>query len=45
MVFRPEPFKFINFPADTEVKATVDGESITLSTNRSESQVPLSEYD
>ncbi|KAJ7904470.1 glycoside hydrolase family 2 protein [Mycena olivaceomarginata] len=30
----PEPFKFINFPADTEVKATVDGESITLSTNR-----------
>jgi len=30
----PEPFKFINFPTDTEVKATVDGESITLSTNR-----------
>ncbi|KAJ7276352.1 beta-mannosidase [Mycena haematopus] len=30
----PEPFKFINFPADTEVKATVDGESVTLSTNR-----------
>jgi len=32
----PEPFKFINFPVDTEVKASLssDGESITLSTNR-----------
>ncbi|KAJ6599110.1 glycoside hydrolase family 2 protein [Mycena vulgaris] len=32
----PEPFKFINFPADTQVKASVssDGESVTLSTNR-----------
>ncbi|KAJ6539298.1 glycoside hydrolase family 2 protein [Mycena capillaripes] len=30
----PEPFKFIHFPADTEVKVNVDGESITLSTNR-----------
>ncbi|KAJ7667976.1 glycoside hydrolase family 2 protein [Mycena polygramma] len=30
----PEPFKFINFPADTEVKANVAGQSITLSTNR-----------
>ncbi|KAJ7937095.1 glycoside hydrolase family 2 protein [Mycena leptocephala] len=30
----PEPFKFINFPADTKVKANVDGESVTLSTNR-----------
>ncbi|KAJ6515937.1 glycoside hydrolase family 2 protein [Mycena sanguinolenta] len=30
----PEPFKFINFPPDTAVKAIVDGESVTLSTNR-----------
>jgi len=33
----PEPFKFINFPVDTEVKVNVDGEhgeSIILSTNR-----------
>ncbi|KAF8195946.1 beta-mannosidase [Mycena galopus ATCC 62051] len=30
----PEPFKFINFPADTEVKVAVDGESVSLSTNR-----------
>jgi len=32
----PEPFKFINFPTGTEVKAIVssDGESVTLSTNR-----------
>ncbi|KAJ7507752.1 glycoside hydrolase family 2 protein [Mycena galericulata] len=32
----PEPFKFINFPVDTEVKANISstGESITLSTNR-----------
>ncbi|KAJ6484976.1 glycoside hydrolase family 2 protein [Mycena vitilis] len=30
----PEPFKFINFPANTEVKANVDEQSITLSTNR-----------
>ncbi|KAF7355273.1 Beta-mannosidase B [Mycena sanguinolenta] len=30
----PEPFKFINFPPDTAVKATVDGESVTLSANR-----------
>jgi beta-mannosidase len=30
----PEPFKFINFPADTEVKVTVDGGSVSLSTNR-----------
>lgn len=36
IVCRPEPFKFINFPVDTEVKASLssDGESITLSTNR-----------
>jgi hypothetical protein len=34
IVTRPEPFKFINFPADTKVKANVDGESVTLSTNR-----------
>ncbi|KAK7061680.1 beta-mannosidase B [Favolaschia claudopus] len=30
----PEPFKFINFPTDTTVKAAVDGESITLTVNR-----------
>ncbi|KAJ7498968.1 glycoside hydrolase family 2 protein [Mycena latifolia] len=32
----PEPFKFINFPPDTEVKAVVssNGQSVTLSTNR-----------
>lgn len=35
-VIRPEPFKFINFPADTEVKVNVssDGDSVTLSANR-----------
>ncbi|KAF7301631.1 Glycoside hydrolase family 2 protein [Mycena indigotica] len=30
----PEPFKFINFPADTAIKVEVDGEQVTLSTNR-----------
>ncbi|KAJ7700040.1 glycoside hydrolase family 2 protein [Mycena rosella] len=32
----PEPFKFITFPPDTEVKATMssDGQSVTLSANR-----------
>ncbi|KAJ7638773.1 glycoside hydrolase family 2 protein [Roridomyces roridus] len=32
----PEPFKFIAFPADTEIKVqnSEDGQSITLSTNR-----------
>ncbi|KAJ7228703.1 glycoside hydrolase family 2 protein [Mycena pura] len=30
----PEPYKFIKFPADTELDVKVDGESITLSANR-----------
>ncbi|KAJ7129735.1 glycoside hydrolase family 2 protein [Mycena epipterygia] len=30
----PEPFKFINFPADTKVNVSSDGESVTLSVNR-----------
>ncbi|KAJ7068225.1 glycoside hydrolase family 2 protein [Mycena amicta] len=30
----PEPFKFIKFPADTRVEVKVDGEQVTLSTNR-----------
>ncbi|CAK5275576.1 unnamed protein product [Mycena citricolor] len=30
----PEPFKFINFPADTSISVAAHGETITLSTNR-----------
>ncbi|KAF7332163.1 Beta-mannosidase B [Mycena kentingensis (nom. inval.)] len=30
----PEPFKFIKFPADTAVEVKVDGEKVTLATNR-----------